>query len=229
MVIVQGGTMKKSYLIYLIILTTWLTGCTALSNEPSTDTASTIISEDTSSDHVSIANPFFFSDDALTPRYNASIMFQDIVKKEVPLHIKKVASYENGCLYAFTLDTIEGVPEERLDLGYYYVLDNIIYKVDLTDEELATLKTSDIQRITDNNTIVICQEEAIPDPLTEDEKGFHYSLTVDGDRREFHSYHNDVESGYYESYTWEKDKGLVHYRSGYGAERDAIELQLIMD
>lgn len=63
--------------------------------------------------------------------------------------------------------------------------------------------------------------------LGEDESGFHSYLEVKGDKREYHSYNNQVSTGYYESFIWEKGKGLINYRSGYGAESNSIELQLI--
>jgi hypothetical protein len=36
-----------------------------------------------------------------------------------------------------------------------------------------------------------------------------------------------VETGYYETYTWENKKGLMEYRSGYGAGNRSIELEFV--
>lgn len=50
--------------------------------------------------------------------------------------------------------------------------------------------------------------------------------SINGDTHEFHSYNSKVETGYYETFDWEKNKGLTHFRRGYGAGRDSIELYL---
>lgn len=49
---------------------------------------------------------------------------------------------------------------------------------------------------------------------------------ADGSRREYRGYNTLTETGYYESFIWEAGKGLVEYRSGYGAGADAVELLL---
>jgi hypothetical protein len=58
------------------------------------------------------------------------------------------------------------------------------------------------------------------------EPGWHHYVTVNGDIIESHSYDKQVESGYYETFIWEKGRGLIYYASGYGAERDSIELTI---
>jgi hypothetical protein len=121
-------------------------------------------------------------------------------------------------------DSIEGVPNERLSLGYFYVQKDKIYKIQPTNENLSKLKTNEELQ---NDSVIVCQDKEIKDTLGKDEPGFHHYLEVNGDKREYHSYINQVSTGYYESFTWEKGKGLVNYRSGYGAEKDSIELQLI--
>lgn len=42
------------------------------------------------------------------------------------------------------------------------------------------------------------------DELAADEKGFHHWLEAKGDKREFHSYSNLVETGYYELFIWKR-------------------------
>jgi aminopeptidase C len=46
-------------------------------------------------------------------------------------------------------------------------------------------------------------------------------------QREYHSYNNLTGTGFYEQFIWEDAKGLVTYKSGFGAEKNDIELQLI--
>lgn len=98
-----------------------------------------------------------------------------------------------------------------------------IYKIDLTEENLSKLKTSGELP---SGSIIVCRNDEIKDELDKDEPGLHHYLIADGDKREYHSYNNQVATGYYETFIWEKGKGLINYRSGYGAARDSIELQL---
>ena len=60
----------------------------------------------------------------------------------------------------------------------------------------------------------------------EGKKGWHESITVNGDICEYRSYNDLTETGYYEGFLWEKGKGMLEYRSGVGAEMDGIELQI---
>ena len=71
---------------------------------------------------------------------------------------------------------------------------------------------------------IVCQNEELKDPLDENVKGWHHYIKVDGDKRESHYYNTAVDTGYYENMIWERGKGLISYRSGYGALREAIEL-----
>lgn len=74
---------------------------------------------------------------------------------------------------------------------------------------------------------IVCQEKEIKDYLNHKQKGLHQYLLVKGNLREYHSYNNEVESGYFETYIWERHTGLKYYKSGYGAEKNLVELELL--
>lgn len=76
---------------------------------------------------------------------------------------------------------------------------------------------------------IVCQEEEIKDKLKQEQKGYHQYLLVKEDLREYHSYNNMVESGYFETFIWERNVGLKYYKSGYGAELSLVELELLND
>jgi len=171
-----------------------------------------------------VSNLFFFKNKDTNLNYKGNFLFNSIVEKDVKLNINELANLKYGKLYELKLDSIEGVPDKRLSLGYFYVQKDKIYKMYPNEENLSKLRTSEELP---NGSVIVCQEEEIKDALGKDQRGFHHYLEVDGDKREYHSYNNMVETGYYESFTWEKGKGLINYRSGYGAERDSINLQLI--
>jgi hypothetical protein len=177
-------------------------------------------------DAETVDNSFFFRSNVSQLNYKGKFLFNDIVEKDVKLHIKEVANLKYGKLYELTLDSIKDVPHDRLSLGYFYVQKDKIYKIEPNEENLNKLKTSEE---VSNDIVIVCQDKEIKDILNKDEPGWHHFIEANGNKRRYHSYNNKVSTGYYESFTWEKNKGLINYRSGYGAERDSIELQLNND
>ncbi|EGO62442.1 hypothetical protein [Acetonema longum] len=170
-----------------------------------------------------IGNIFFFNKNSKL-QYKGTFLFDDIIKKDVKLNIKELADLRYGKLYELKIDSIEGVRNERLNLGYFYVQKDKIYRIGPTKENFSKLKTSEELP---EGSVIVCQDKEIKDALNRDQAGSHHYLEVNGNRREYHSLNNKVTTGYYESFTWEKGKGLTNYRSGFGAERDSITLQLI--
>jgi hypothetical protein len=174
-----------------------------------------------SDEETHVSNPYFFTNNISQAAYWGRFIFDDFVEQDVKLNITELADLINGSLYELKLDSVLGVPDDRISLGHFYVQDDRIYKIEPTEENLSTLKAGGELP---EGSVIVCQDEEIKDVLSEDEPGFHHWLEVHGDKREYRSYNNQAASGYYESFTWEKGKGLVYYRSGYGAERDSIEL-----
>ena len=76
------------------------------------------------------------------------------------------------------------------------------------------------------DSVIVCQEKALKDKLGEDEPGFHHYIEVDGNKRVYHSYNDMTGTGYFESFIWEKNKGLESYRSGFGSDNGLIDLQI---
>ncbi len=170
-----------------------------------------------------VSNLFFSKNKDVKLKYKGSFLFDDIIEQDVELNINELAILKDGELYELKLDSIDGVPYDRLSLGYFYVQKDKIYKLETNKENFSKLRTSAELLI---GSVVVCQDREIKDTLDKEKHGFHHYIEVNGDKREYHSYNDQVSTGYYESFTWEKGKGLVSYRSGYGAERDSIELQL---
>lgn len=194
-------------------------------NESNYDNNSKISSQtDTKITDKEIVNPYFFTNYISAQSYKGKFLFDDIIEQDVTLNINELANFKNGKLYELKLDSIEGINAERLNLGYFYVQEDTIYKIAPTEQNLDILKSNEELP---EDSIIVCQDTEIKDSLDDNERGFHHYLDVNGDERESHSYNNQVSTGYYESFTWKKDIGLTNYRSGYGAENDSIVLQLI--
>ena len=217
--------MKKSLILASIFL---ITGCShsnidhslaSSNNRYEYSKSSPVIS--TKNDDTITEKSFFFNSNIKTMQYEGSFLFDDVVKEKVNLNINKLAILNDGELFELKIDPIAGIPDESLNLGYFYVQKDKIYKIEPTEENLNLLKTSNKLP---NNSVMVCQNEALKDSLTQEEKGWHQYILVNGDKREYHSYNNLVETGYYESFTWEKECGLVNYSSGYGAGANSIEL-----
>ena len=182
------------------------------------DTAQKIIEEE-ATDH-----SFFFDENVKEVTYEGSFLFDDIIQKEVKLSVNPCYVFDDGSLYELQIQPVEGIPDERLHLGYFYIEQDKIYRLQIAKGDIDSIKTRE-QAI--ENAVIVCQDEAMKDTLGEEEGGWHQSIEAYEDQREYHFYNNQNETGFYETFIWQKGKGLISYRSGYGAERDAIELNIL--
>ena len=180
-------------------------------------------------------NPYFFPKDLYTAKYNIQSNLDVLdTQKEIELMIIPMENSESGTIYELRIDCDEEFHGrdyfgwDRCSLGYFYVQDDKIYYIGHLDTGKEIVGVTSEEEFIEKGSIV-CQDEELKDPLSEDEKGWHEYLLVDGDRREYHRYSNLVETGYYENFVWERGKGLVVYISGWGAERDSINLSLIQE
>lgn len=131
---------------------------------------------------------------------------------------------KSGIIYKLKIQPIRGVSEERLLLGLFYIQKDKIYKIEPTEENIEIIRKEN-KIPTESN--IVCQEGEIKDNLKQEQKGYHQYLLVKEDLREYHSYNNMVESGYFETFIWERNIGLKYYKSGYGAKFSLVELELL--
>lgn len=220
--------MKKLLFLILMISCILISGCTDIAKiddanyEKSQNESVTMPIEvvNDSKEYVSE----YFQDDISDLRYEGQFIFQNIDKIEVAINMKTYEESKNGKLFELYLDTIKGVPNERLSLGYFFEVGDKIYKINPTEENLEMIK--DNEEVPDDS-IIVSQSSELPDVLAEGEAGFHHYINIEDGKIKYHSYNDLIETGYYESFTWEKGTGLVFYQSGYGAERETIKLNLI--
>ena len=170
------------------------------------------------------ADNYFFPENIDTCVYR--VQSSELSIEEIHLTITEIRRFEEGSLYELKCDDYaEGANvygTSGLYLGLFFVQGDKIYFIREEDvkEELVS-----VEIITDQGTLV-CREEESADALDVEERGWHESITADGSRREYRGYNTLTETGYYEGFVWEQGKGLIEYRSGYGAGRDAVELYL---
>lgn len=146
--------------------------------------------------------------------------------EQVQIQVEQVEQWGNGILYTMMIesdtedDSRYFYGRDRFFLGYFYVSEDKIYRIDENKMEEVNIKNEEdfIARGT-----VVCQEMGKEDSLKE-EKGWHEEIMVEGTVCTYRSYNDLTETGYYERFVWEKGKGLIEYKSGFGAERDRIYL-----
>ena len=224
--------MKKTITLMLIILL--LTGCADfkknndISNESSSRVNAASI-ELPSAPFASsptqciddMSESFFFPKTINSIKYNGYVSSNgDYVSVSVMLHINREEKLEN--LYELILDKIEGLPDSRLNLGYFYVDNKTIYRLNNPLDEDSNI---DQEYILLNSDIVCC-ENLIEDEFGNEDKGFHHSMEIFDEKCVSHFYNTQVETGFYETFIWELGKGLVEYKSGFGAERDSIHIKV---
>ena len=161
------------------------------------------------------------------------------VRQSATLNVMHLMDFEHGTLYALILnqlvvsDSWDQIPIGRENLGYFYVTKDAIYRMpyfyELNDDE--TLRV--IAEINEDEEVfldkcqIVCQENAIID--MPDEDGWRQFVEVDGDKRRFRLYNNSSGTTFYERLVWQKNKGLVYYRSGYGAMKEHISFGLNLE
>lgn len=175
-------------------------------------------------------NPFFFPDGDGSYFYQPEFLEFDengerISYDEAELKVIRVKRAAQGILYHLVI-CCEGAfyhGDNSFEIGYFYVNKDKIIR--LTEEE-AALKCTSEEDFLQEGTIV-CQESDKPDALEPEEKGWHEYIVTEQERCEYHGWNSLVETGFYETFIWERGKGLVSYRQGYGAGRDHIEIYLL--
>ncbi len=166
---------------------------------------------------------YFFPQGTEGVTYTGSL-WDSSEQQVLELSIAKVEAFAEGNLYQLQIKYDKELQGrwgiDRRDLGLFLVMGDRIYKVDATKEAPYT-----VEDIISTGTLV-CSKENKEDTLGEEEKGGHEYIVADGNRVEYHGYNTLVETGYYECFIWEKGKGLVEYRSGYGAGAE-VELYFV--
>lgn len=187
-------------------------------------------------------NPYFFPEGLTTVTYDGYFHFKErnlrenklerevMHSEKITLNIRKERIFEHGILYsmeisdngAFYFGGNDWGEENRsyLNLGYFYVQEDKIYKLylnyfmpereiedDITEEELLENKS----------TRIICQSEARHTGEWEDvwPKYWYDCVEIIGDRSEFYG-EDSYRKTFTESFKWQKGLGLVEYRRGSG-------------
>jgi hypothetical protein len=159
------------------------------------------------------------SEDVSQTDYRVIYFFEEEIES-IPVSITKVSSSDDGDVYSYDIvyddQSFEyDMERDRFNIGTFLFKDDEIYVSTSLNYE------SDEQDYLDSSVLVYSDED-----YTDEVEGYDVKLHNDGNLCKFTLSNNRVESGYYMEYIFNSDKELVYFRSGYGAERDPIEITL---
>ena len=184
-------------------------------------------------------NPYFYNTDYIDLWATAEY-YELETKERSPIGIKVylVKIYKQGKLYKFAMQPIDGLEDARTNI-YFYVTSEKIYRIwgyirqdekliEFYDNDELIVKYLDTDEKLIENGEIVCQCEEI---TKENEEGSNVSISVFEDKVVYSRCDIKVngEPGFYEWFVWEHNNGLTDYRSGFGAERDILYLEQIME
>ncbi len=183
------------------------------------------------------SNPYFYEANQVV--LNANAEFYEVetrVEKCVEIKVNLIRAYERGKLYKFAIEPVGYLGSERVNI-YFYVTNEQIYRIwsyvyqdggvieFYNDDELIVKYLNTDEKLVENGDLVFQLGEI----SAKKEDGMNYSISITENQVTYSRRDEQVngETGFYEWFTWEKDKGLVDYGSGFGLEGDILYLSEI--
>lgn len=189
-------------------------------------------------------NPYFY--DRENTELNAVLTYYDddsVVNREGSLTVHPVKKYEDGEVYKLSVADERKIRDflgdDRLNI-YFYVTDDKIYRLwsyvcqdekvirFYNDDELFVKYLDTDEKLINNGELVCCTEN-MDDELTEETGKIDVVMTRQNDRVTYSrtELREDGSLHYYESFVWEKGKGLVECMSGFGEMSDILYMENI--
>jgi hypothetical protein len=186
-----------------------------------------------------VSNKFFFKSSTSETKFIGTYQSAFINKISATLNIKKVATLQHGILYKLSFKNLQyGKVKESDDmfdvqalmnemkLGYFYVESNKIYHFYNSDDNSLSKSIKKLNNdVIPEDFILVCSDKGYRDKTPEGKDGTHAYVKANGNKREYHGFdiYNGDGKGYIDL-TWEKGRGLIYYRIGFGALRDEVIL-----
>lgn len=193
---------------------------------------------------IKVNNPYFYENESVDLTATLTYYGADTeVVRDGTLEMKLVKNYENGDLFKLSVANEENIQdclgEDRLNT-YFYVTDDKIYRLwayICQDEEVIRFYNDDDLIVkyldTDDKLIangeLVCCEEDVTDELQPKQGGVHVTISHHDNQTVYNRVElkEDGSTHYYESFIWEKGKGLVEFRSGFRVEADILYIENI--
>lgn len=180
-------------------------------------------------------NPYFYNQNQTVLEAEYYEHWGNLSNETVDMQISFVKSYEQGNVYKFTIDLLPDLfPSyfrgENMNI-YLYVTEDKIYRLRpyvqpqpngetyyFYDDDELLIQMLDTDEKVMNNGEIVCQEEE-----TDEE---YSSIKVNGNQITYsrHETKPNGENGYKEIFVWEKGKGLIEYKVGFGLQPYAVYL-----
>ena len=153
--------------------------------------------------------------------YDAELLFDTAEHAKAKVEIEIVDETSDYQIIRMSIGNWKelNIPEDRKEIGMFYCANNdVIYKIDEPAEF-------------DNSTqgTIVASPESMETDITHNGSGGieKSTVTLRGNICVYQYTNGLIETGYYESFVWEKNSGLIEYRSGFGAQ--AGEIYLVRD
>ncbi|MDL2301225.1 hypothetical protein LJC58_02600 [Lachnospiraceae bacterium OttesenSCG-928-D06] len=241
--------MSKYLSVFLCFMCFIVSGC---SNAETINNSSTVYATD---EQVSESNNYWFFENSNGVCLSADVTTNYIVDYEsmdsstsartqqVNISMYKVMDMQNGSVYKLEIGSIEDfegyLTDGRLNIYFYvtpakiyriwsYVYEDNILKEFYNNDQLLIQVLNTEEKII-SNSYLVCQQEDLPDSFEEGEVGMHNCIETEDNQVESRMWDitDNGETYFYESFSWELDKGLIAYRSGFRSERDILYLNNI--
>ena len=210
--------------IFISCMVLLCSGCTnnnsLIESDNSAYTEAAKENKQTDEEFISEINDYFCQTEKETYKYDVVDFFMENLS-DVQMSINHISSYEDGEVFEikiqaddfserYTIDSID-----RYNIGIFYVTEEKIYA--LFNYEGVPEKEDFL-----NYGVIVCSSQDMDETID----GYEMTITNDVDNCKFSMWNTKVDSGYYCTFIWTKGKGLTTYKSGFGAERDPIEIVL---
>ena len=156
-------------------------------------------------------NEFFPHLDGDVIEYTGEFLFDEAVDFDGKVKVEKIRNTNKGILYCLT------ILEPGIKMTDPWKINPDCSKIcfNVTKDEI-NLYESNKNRSSETLVMNLHANE-LPVP---------YEFTCDGTTSVYRYVNDKVETGFYETFIFEKGVGLVEYKRGYGAKRDHVELKM---
>lgn len=167
-----------------------------------------------------------------------------LTTETVHLQIKKVVHYDYGTVYKLIIPKIlhsdNYLSDDRIII-YFYVTPDKIYRlwgwteqdgrtIEFYNNDRLLIRTLNTEEKFIANGYIVFQNGVKPDTLQDGARGEHKIITIRDERilsRYWRLSTPDGDTNFYEDITWNLNRGLTAYRSGFRAGADIIYLNNI--
>ncbi|MBQ6537797.1 MAG: hypothetical protein IJL75_02715 [Eubacterium sp.] len=234
----------KKILILMLIGFVLLQGCTSTTGVQKKDVSlnKQKETEEKKLDNKTKINDYFPQEDNSEIEYIGNIWFRQwgvefdkFQEIKQMLCFKIIKKWSDGFLCKISLKKNKEfkLPKERNCIGYFYIEKQKIIRLVEKKEKPWIVSEECIdsfikEKKFPKESIVVCSDKDVKDTKEKEKKGWHNSISINGDTVIYKSNQQikeDREPYFWEKIVWKRDVGIIEYRCGYKAGVDYIILE----